>query len=310
MAGKAHPKDLPGQALIREWIEFARRPDVSSHVIFLNDYDMLLAERVMEGVDVWINTPRRPWEASGTSGMKVLVNGGLNFSVLDGWWSEAYSPEVGWAIGDGQEHGDDPEWDRRDADAMYAVIENEVVPAFYSRDEAGIPRTWVARVRKSMARLTPIFSANRTVRQYTEDHYLPAASGYTLRASHNGTGAGALLGWRSAIYRYWSDVHFGKLQTYEQEGGITFEAELYLAGVEPSAVRVELYAEAEREGAPFRQEMHRKESYVGDPALRIYSTMISTSRAATDLTPGGRRSVLPYHPLAMPLEIDRVIWQK
>jgi starch phosphorylase len=306
VAGKAHPKDLPGQALIREWIEFASRPDVSSHVIFLSDHDMLLAERLMEGVDVWINTPRRPWEASGTSGMKVLVNGGLNFSVLDGWWSEACSPEVGWAIGDGQEHGDDPEWDRRDADAMYAVLENEIVPAFYSRDEAGIPRAWVARIRKSMARLTPIFSANRTVRQYTEEHYLPAASAYTARASHNGTGAGGLLGWRSDIDRYWRDVRFGKLRTYEQEGELTLEAELHLAGLEPSAVRVELYAEAEHGGAPIRHEMHTAESRVGDPGLWIYSTRIATSRPSTDFTP----RVLPYHSSAMPLEIDHVVWQK
>ncbi len=108
LAGKAHPEDLAGQALIRDWIEFVRRPDVRAHAIFLSDYDMLLTERLVEGVDVWINTPRRPWEACGTSGMKVLVNGGLNLSTLDGWWAEAYGPSVGWAIGDSQEHGEDP----------------------------------------------------------------------------------------------------------------------------------------------------------------------------------------------------------
>ena len=129
-------------------------------------------------IDVWINTPRRPWEASGTSGMKVLVNGGLNLSVLDGWWAEAYSPKVGWAIGDGKEHGDDPEWDRADAEALYSVLENEIIPEFYQRDEHGIPRSWVARIRESMAALTPAFSANRTVRQYTEEQYIPAATAY------------------------------------------------------------------------------------------------------------------------------------
>ena len=139
---------------------------------------MILGQHLVEGVDVWINTPKRPWEASGTSGMKVLVNGGLNLSVLDGWWAEAYSPNVGWAIGDGQEHGDDPEWDRADAEALYTVLENEIIPEFYKRDEQGIPRSWVAKIRESMAALTPAFSANRTVRQYTEEQYIPAASAY------------------------------------------------------------------------------------------------------------------------------------
>ncbi len=267
---------------------------------------MLLAERLMEGVDVWIKHAQAAVGGKRYECMKVLVNGGLNLSVLDGWWSEAYSPEVGWAIGDEQEHGDDPDWDRRDAEAIYAVLENEVVPAFYSRDEGGIPRAWVARIRKSMARLTPVFSANRTVRQYTEEHYLPAASGYMARASDNGTGAGGLLGWKSAIDRYWRDVRFGELRTYEQEGELTLEAELHLAGLEPSAVRVELYAEAEGGGAPIRHEMQKNESRIGDPGLWIYSTRIATSRPATDFTP----RVLPYHSLAMPLEIDRVVWQK
>jgi starch phosphorylase len=147
-------------------------------VVFLSDYDVLMAEHLVQGVDVWVNTPRRPWEASGTSGMKVLVNGGLNLSELDGWWAEAYSPEVGWAIGDGREHGDDPSWDAAEAESLYAVLEREVIPEFYARDEHGIPRGWVARMRESMARLTPAFSTNRAVRQYTEEHYLSAAAAF------------------------------------------------------------------------------------------------------------------------------------
>jgi starch phosphorylase len=134
LAGKAHPQDLAGQAMIRQWNEFVRRPEVQSHAIFLVDYDMLMTERMVAGVDLWINTPRRPWEASGTSGMKVLVNGGLNVSELDGWWVEAYTPKVGWAIGDGKEHGDDPGWDAAEAEALYDLLEREIIPEFYSRD--------------------------------------------------------------------------------------------------------------------------------------------------------------------------------
>ena len=183
IAGKAHPEDREGQAMIQEWIRFIRQPEIRRKAIFLSDYDMLLTEHLVQGVDVWINTPRRPWEASGTSGMKVLVNGGLNLSELDGWWAEAYTPEVGWAFGDGQEHGDDPAWDATEAETLYDILEKEVIPQFYNRDASGIPTAWVARMRESMARLTPQFSANRTVREYTEQYYLPAAAAYRERAA-------------------------------------------------------------------------------------------------------------------------------
>ena len=228
LAGKAHPADQPGQALIREWTSFARQPDIRAHVVFLSDYDMALAQRMVEGVDVWINTPKRPWEASGTSGMKVLVNGGLNLSILDGWWAEAYTPEVGWAIGDGEEHGDDPAWDRADAEALYQVLENEIIPEFYERDEQGIPRGWVAKIRESMSVLTPEFSANRTVRQYTEEHYIPAATAYARRACAGSELTTAFLTWQEQIARHWNNVHFGALTVTEQNGNLIFEAELDL----------------------------------------------------------------------------------
>src|ERR1019366_1863527 len=186
LAGKAHPQDVEGQDMIRQWIDFARRPEVRSRVVFLSDYDLLMAEHLVQGADVWVNTPRRPWEASGTSGMKVLVNGGLNLSELDGWWAEAYSPAVGWAVGDGQEHGDDPSWDAAEAEALYGLLEREVIPEFYTRNEKGIPAGWVAKMRESMARLTPAFSTNRVVRQYTEEHYLVAAANYSVRAASHG----------------------------------------------------------------------------------------------------------------------------
>ncbi len=126
---------------------------------------MLLTERLVQGVDVWINTPRRPWEACGTSGMKVLVNGGINLSELDGWWAEAYTPEVGWALGDGQEHGDDPAWDAAEAEALYGLLEREVIPEFYARDHNGIPTAWVKRMRESMAQLdSALFRRSRRAR--------------------------------------------------------------------------------------------------------------------------------------------------
>ena len=303
LAGKAHPNDRPGQALIREWTDFARRPDMRPHVVFLSDYDMLLAQRLLEGADVWINTPRRPWEASGTSGMKVLVNGAVNVSTLDGWWAEAFSNKVGWAIGDGQEHGDDPAWDQADAEALYAVLENDVIPEFYKRDQQGIPRSWVARIRESMAALTPAFSANRTVRQYTEDEYIPAAIAHAARASGN---AGGFLAWQENIARHWNDVHFGKLSVTTQDGELTFDVEVHLGGLDPSAVRVELYAEAQNGKPALKQEMRRTGAPAANHGPHLFSARIPATRSAGDFTP----RVLPYHVLALPTEIDRVVWQK
>src|SRR5580692_6290484 len=147
IAGKAPPSDQGGRDLIKRWIQFITQWNMSRHVVFLNDYDMLLAEHLVHGVDVQLNTPQRPWEASGTSGMKVLVNGGLNFSELDGWWVEAYRPDVGWAIGDGREHGEDPAWDAYEAETLYAILEQQVIPAFYQRNAAGIPIGWVDKIR-------------------------------------------------------------------------------------------------------------------------------------------------------------------
>ncbi len=214
LAGKAHPADVAGQALIQQWIHFIRQTEARPHAIFLSDYDMLLTEHLVQGVDVWLNTPRRPWEACGTSGMKVLVNGGINLSELDGWWAEAYVPDLGWALGDGQEHGDDPAWDAAEAEVLYERLEREVIPEFYARDAQGIPTAWVARMRESMARLTPRFSANRTVREYTEQHYLPAAAAYHLRGAKKGAIGRQMLDWRHSLEQKWAALRFG-----EAEGG-------------------------------------------------------------------------------------------
>jgi starch phosphorylase len=226
LAGKAHPQDLPGQALIKQWKDFIKRPEVRGHVVFLNDYDMMLAQELVQGIDLWINTPRRPWEACGTSGMKVLVNGGLNLSELDGWWAEAYSPEVGWAIGDGREHGDDPAWDATEAEALYALLEGQVIPEFYERDEKGMPSRWLGHVRESMARLTSEFSATRAIREYTENHYLPAASGYRDRAAGDSALGTGLLHWQQDIDRHWNTVRFGAVGVETHDGQHFFQVEV------------------------------------------------------------------------------------
>jgi starch phosphorylase len=269
---------------------------------------MLLTERLVGGVDVWINTPRRPWEASGTSGMKVLVNGGLNLSELDGWWAEAYAPEVGWAIGDGNEHGDDPAWDAAEAQGLYAMLEREVIPEFYTHNDKGIPTVWVARMRGSMSRLTPAFSANRTVREYTEDHYLDAAQRYTERAAQEGKLGADLVKWRSDIARFWKDVRFGPLKVENQGGVLLFEVQVFLGGLDADAVRVELFADGQSGGEPFRQPMERsRQSATGSAESYTYTTRTAATRPADQFTP----RLLPYHPKALlPLEANQILWQR
>jgi len=307
IAGKAHPADQGGQALIQEWIRFIRRPESRAHVIFLSDYDMLLTEHLVQGVDVWLNTPRRPWEACGTSGMKVLVNGGINLSELDGWWAEAYTPEVGWALGDGREHGDDPAYDAIEARALYDLLEHEVIPEFYARDEQGIPRAWVTRLRESMARLTPRFSTNRAVREYTEKHYLPAAAAYLARRVDKGQAGADLVDWRHALEREWTALRFGEVRVETTGAQHAFEAKVYLHGLDPEAVRVELYADGVRDGAPVRQEMKRIRQLDGASGGYVYRTEVAGERPPGDYT----ARVIPHRAgVAVPLEADRILWQR
>jgi starch phosphorylase len=307
IAGKAHPADQPGQAMIREWIRFIRRPEVRPHVIFLADYDMLLTERLVQGVDVWLNTPRRPWEACGTSGMKVLVNGGINISELDGWWAEAYTPEVGWALGDGREHGDDPSSDAAEARALYDLLEREVIPEFYTRDANGIPTAWVARMRESMARLTPRFSADRAVREYTEQHYLPAAAAYGARAADKGTGGRRVVDWQRALEQKWAALRFGEVKVETKGGQHVFEVQVYLDDLDPSAVRVELYADGNNGETPARQEMQRIRQLVGTTSGGMYRATVPASRLASDYTV---RLIPQRDGVAVPLEAAQILWQR
>jgi starch phosphorylase len=307
IAGKAHPADQAGQVLIQEWIHFIRRPETRPHVIFLSDYDMLLAEHLVQGVDVWINTPRRPWEASGTSGMKVLVNGGVNLSELDGWWAEAYTPEVGWALGDGREHGDDPAWDAVEAEALYDLLEREVIPEFYARNGKGIPTAWVARMRESMARLTPRFSANRAVCEYTEQHYLPAAAAYRERAADKGAVGRNIVNWEHTLKEKWGTLRFGDVKVQTNAAEHIFEAEVYLNDLDPNFVRVELYADGIDGNSPIRQEMTRVRPPAGETRGGIYCASVPATRPAADYT----ARIIPHCPgVAVPLEVDPILWQR
>jgi starch phosphorylase len=304
IAGKAHPADDEGKRMVREWIDYARRPEVRNRVVFLEDYDLALAAELVQGVDLWINTPRRPWEASGTSGMKLLVNGGLNLSELDGWWAEAYTPEVGWALGDGREH-DDPGYDAYEAGELYRLLEQEIIPAFYDRDKRAIPLEWVARIRASLARLTPRFSSNRMVRQYVESCYLPASRNYRRRIANSAALGVQLERWHETLHNYWTDVHFGNRYVQETDGFRMVRVQVYLGRLSHESVQVELYADKIDNRESVRVPMERAEEAAGAVNGWIYQAKIDNQRPADDYTP----RVIPYHPEAsVPLEAGQILW--
>lgn len=307
IAGKAHPADFPGQELIKQWMDFIHKPEARSRIIFLNDYDMHLSEHLVQGVDVWLNTPRRPWEACGTSGMKVLVNGGLNLSVLDGWWAEAYRPEVGWALGDGQEHIDHALWDANDAEQLYDLLENEVLPEFYTRNERGISTAWVARMRESMAHLTPQFSTCRSMREYTRQYYLPVAHHYRQRTHNKGAFGVRMVEWQRHLQQGWHALRFGQLQVETDQEQHTFEVQVYLGELEPELVRVELYADALEGEEPVKQQMSRVRQLVGAENGYAYQASVPGNRPEADFTP----RLMPYFKgVSIPLEAKQILWQR
>ena len=246
-AGKAHPHDNEGKELIRTIIHVARDHDFRDSIVFLENYDMNVARYMVQGVDIWLNNPRRPREASGTSGMKVIYNGGLNCSIIDGWWAEAYRHDIGWSIGHGEEYSDD-DWAHQDyieSQALYNLLEQDIAPLFYNQARDGLPREWIRRVKRSMQRLAPIFNTHRMVRQYTEDFYMPrfCISESMRKADFRETFD--FTAWQEHMHRVWSDVsvlHVDIASGDVEIGSRTeVRASVQLGSLQPCDVRVQLY---------------------------------------------------------------------
>jgi len=279
---------------------------LEANVIFLSDYDMMMAEQMVQGADIWLNTPRRPWEACGTSGMKVLVNGGLNLSELDGWWAEAYAPDVGWAVGDGREHDSDPDWDVAEANEIYRLLENEIIPCFYERDERGIPVRWVARMRASMAQLTPQFSCNRMLQEYITKYYHPLAVAWRKRKNNHQIAEG-IDAWRKRLAYHWHKVHFGNVCHHEKDDIHSFEVQVYLDELDKDDVQVQLYADNDGNAEGECISMQRGEGLAGAVHGYIFHVDFPATRPASDYTP----RIIPYHPEAMvPIEAKQILWLK
>lgn len=308
IAGKAHPRDAEGRRIVRRWMDFLRHPEIDGRVVFVEDYDMAIAARLVQGVDVWLNTPRRPWEASGTSGMKVLVNGGLHLSELDGWWAEAYEQSLGWAIGDGLEHADVAANDMREAEMLYELIESQIVPEFYDRDSQGIPRSWVARIRASMVQLTPRYSSNRMLREYAERYYHPLAERFSDRAAHGAAAAREVNVWLERVAMTWQKVRIEAPRYSEVEGTVTVEAHAYLDDLSAEEVVVELYAEPVERGEPGeRIPLERREALVGTSAGYRYEGTFRPERPLEHYSLRAR----PWRAdVIWPLECGEVLWQR
>ncbi|HVP22135.1 MAG TPA: alpha-glucan family phosphorylase [Anaerolineaceae bacterium] len=245
-AGKAHPRDDPGKQLIRDIFNLARQDRFSRRIVFLEDYDMSVARYMVEGCDIWLNTPLRPREASGTSGMKAAANGVLNLSILDGWWDEGYAPEIGWAIGRRESYQDPNYQDQVEAEALYGLLEGEIVPMFYDRGAGGLPHEWINRVKASIKTLCQFFNTHRMVGEYTERFYLQVSEQSRKFTSDNMQKAIALAAWKTKVTANWSQLKVLEFTVQDCDGlkvGDAFKVfvRLQLGNLEPSDVAVEIY---------------------------------------------------------------------
>jgi len=247
-AGKAHPRDNPGKDLIRAITHQARKEEFRHALVFLEDYDLNVARYLVQGVDVWLNTPLRPMEASGTSGMKVAANGGLNLSILDGWWAEGYHPDVGWAIGAGETYEDLEYQNAVESQTLYDLLEKEVVPLFYDRGPDNLPRRWIAKMKAAMARLAPVYNTARMVREYAEQFYAPAAARWDELTADGLARARQLSAWRRKVRAGFQQVRVESVRDNMADessarvgGTVDVQAVVCLGDLAPDDVTVELY---------------------------------------------------------------------
>lgn len=300
-AGKAHPHDTGGKDLIRYIVNAARDPELRHSIVFLENYDMNIARHLVQGVDVWLNTPQRPKEASGTSGMKVIYNGGLNCSILDGWWAEAYSAEVGWAIGNGEEYPENEAEHQNfiESEAIYNVLEQDIVPLFYDRKRDGLPREWIAKVKHSMQTLSPVFNTRRMVQEYTDMFYVPSYKNTLAMTSGKMEEGLAFASWREKLEKAWKHVQIRNVDISKSQikvgSEVEVKAQVDLGQLTPKDVRVQLYY-----GNLTTQ------GYIGDDgeAIDMVSTGVDGNGTCTftgkiTMDSSGERGfsvrVLPYH---------------
>jgi starch phosphorylase len=315
-AGKAHPADRPGQDLIQHIFQLSQQPPFRGRVFFLENYDMRVARMLVQGVDVWLNTPRRPLEASGTSGMKASANGVLNLSILDGWWDEGYTSETGWAIGKGEEYQDEGYQDMVESQALYDLLENEIVPLFYQRDGARLPRRWISLMKSSLRNLCPVFNTSRMVREYHQEFYQTGAALHRYLSDEKMSRARSLAAAKRRITERWPLVRIKEVR-HSQEGGNGLEvgsdlhvlAEVDLSGLDPSDVCVEAYHGLVDSKGAFLNGKKTRMSHVPSSGRGTSSRFESTISMERSGPYGYSVRVLPSHPdLAEPRSLGLIHW--
>ncbi|HVT89078.1 MAG TPA: alpha-glucan family phosphorylase [Tepidisphaeraceae bacterium] len=312
-AGKAHPADHEGKELIKAIVNFARDPAIRRRFVFIENYDMNVARNLVQGVDVWLNTPRRPYEASGTSGMKAAVNGVLNCSILDGWWVEGYAPDVGWAIGHGEIYPDANYQDQLEGQALYDLLEKQIIPLFYNRSVDNLPREWILRMKNSLRKLAPVFNTNRMVREYAESSYIPAMTRGIELAKDNYKRAVALAHSKDMYRSKWRDirvvgVHSSGNGHYKVGDKIQVEALLDLPEMSPGDLAVQLYAgritsSGEIENPQILKMEHTRQLA---PNRHLFTGTLECNRSGRQ---GFALRVVPGNPdMVSPFEPGLIIW--
>lgn len=314
LAGKSHPRDDGGKKLIQEIVHFIQNEGGRTRMVFIEDYDMAVARALVQGVDVWLNNPRRPMEASGTSGMKVVPNGGLNLSVLDGWWDEGYDPTVGWAIGERFENSDSEQQDWLDGRALYHLLETEVTPRFYSTLDGALPRAWLQMIKNSIAKLAPEFSTSRMVSEYTTRFYMPSSDLYRALSAGNLERAKDALGWRDRMQKEWPGVRVLRVSdTSELVNAIgssfKVEADIRLGSISPEEVLVEaVMGQVGTSRELLGTERFPLAPVEGDGECFRFSGMVTCGTAGHK---GYTVRVLPRHPdIVVPGELNLVVWEE
>ncbi|MBI5418186.1 alpha-glucan family phosphorylase [Candidatus Poribacteria bacterium] len=311
-AGKAHPKDNAGKELIKKIVHFCREEKFRHRVVFLEDYDISISRRLIQGVDIWLNTPKRLLEASGTSGMKANFNAGLNLSILDGWWHEAYNMDTGWAIGKNEEYITQEYQDNVESNTIYDLLEKEIVPIFYKRGQDQIPYNWIALMKSTMEKLNPVFNTNRMVCEYLENFYLPAANRYIKIMDNNMQGVKDIAKWKYIISENWSEIYIEKIEA-DTLKPLTIESKLQvviavnLKKLTPADVKIQVYhGPLDSDGNIRNGELIDVDIVEEDNGKYIYKGLIPCSISGQN---GYTVRIIPHHEyLINPLDMGLIKW--
>ena len=314
-SGKAHPHDNPGKELIRQIIHYERKPEVRRRIVFIEDYDIIVARYLVQGVDVWLNTPQRPMEASGTSGMKASLNGAINLSILDGWWAEAYNTNTGWAIGRGEEYNDEEYQNEVESNALFDLLEKEIIPLFYNRAGDDLPRSWITKMKSNMRAIGPEFNTNRMVRQYTEEMYLPAFRRSEELEEKNYERTHKFVEWQQRVHKQWNNIRIDNISIDTAAGlkvgdNCIIRAKVFLGELKPEDVSVQAYYGVLDAGGEIYQPLAIAMKDGGKHEGQTYE-FIGTIKLEFSGRIGHTVRVLPKHPdLGAPYREGLIYWAK